>query len=140
MAIAIAISAGSNAQNNSARYANWPSRPIQVLTLEDVIAVQKSAQRTNKPTKPTRVAAVSAPEATITEADSDDEDDDFAYTPVTGPVAAVFTTVVGALGTDDEDTWSSEYVPQLIPLPSLIPTWSGLCASLLHPILMMCAR
>ena len=46
-----------------------------MLTLEDALAAQKSAQRVEKPTKPTRVAAVSAPQATISEADSDDEDD-----------------------------------------------------------------
>ncbi|TFK79076.1 hypothetical protein K466DRAFT_570455 [Polyporus arcularius HHB13444] len=82
---------------------DWPSRPYKPLTQADALAAKKRYDAEKKPG--VKVAAVNTPAAP---ADDDDVDgsseDDFIH--ASAPVAAVY---IGALGSDDDDTWSSEY-------------------------------
>ncbi len=85
---------------------DWPTKPYKTLTAADAIAAQKRADSSKKSLK---VGAVNIPEDHLSDIESDayDSDDlDLAYNAV--PVASIH---VGALGTDAEDTWDSEYVP-----------------------------
>ncbi|RDX39931.1 hypothetical protein OH76DRAFT_1424009 [Lentinus brumalis] len=82
---------------------DWPARPYKTLTAADAIAAQKAQKPA--PTfgkKPATVAAVS----TTTPDVDPDSDDDLSFQPV--PIAAVYASFVGALGTDTDDTWDSD--------------------------------
>ncbi len=90
---------------------DWPDRGIKTLTLADALSAQKLDEKGKRPHK---VAAISGPEASLSNVDSDDDDDagELAYMP-TAPVAAVYAAsayAVAALGTDEYDVWYSEYV------------------------------
>ncbi len=86
----------------------WPSRPYKALTSADTLAAQKAYNANAAKPQGKSVAAVNvATPSCIQECEDDDDDsEDFAYNPV--PVAAVYASFVGALGTDTDDTWNSD--------------------------------